>query len=110
MLLGSLPPCTLAAQYVEWRLAYEDAHPAEESAEPDEEFVRENEVFEQAIRQAREQDDSRLLEELENLTAVDSARWIRERADLAPFVEIMLAECPDEVEELMRRNQQRGQQ
>jgi len=104
--LADLPPCTLAAEYVEWRLAYEEEHPADATSEPSDEFVSENEIFEQAIRRAREASDSHLLEELEDLTAIDSARWIRERADLGPFVQVMLAECPEEIEVLMQRSVQ----
>ncbi len=101
--LAALPPCRLAAEYVEWRLAFEDQYPtAGTSGSAAEEFVRENEVFEQAVRQAREESESQVLEALEDLTAVDSERWIRERGDLAPFVEVMLAECRAEVEHLFR--------
>ena len=101
--LAALPPCRLATDYIEWRLAFEDQNPtAETSASAVEEFVRENEVFEQAGRRAREKLESRVLEALEDLTAVDSERWIRERGDLTPFVEIMLAECRADVEHLFR--------
>jgi hypothetical protein len=101
--LAALSPCRLAAQYVEWRLAFEERYPGAEIPESGAgEFLRENEVFEQAVRKAREQSASRVLAALERLTAIDSASWIRERGDLAPFVEVMLAECPDEVEGLVR--------
>ena len=101
--LAALPPCRLAAEYVEWRLAFEDQYPAAEtSGSAAEEFALENEVFEQAVRQAREESESRVLEALENVTAVDSERWIRERGDLAPFVAVILAECRAEVEGLVR--------
>ncbi len=104
--LAALPPCLLAAEYAEWRLAFEDQFPtAETSGSAAEEFVRQNEVFEQALRQAREKLESPVLEALEDLTAVDSERWIRERGHLAPFVEVMLAECRAEVEHLFRGSQ-----
>ena len=107
--LAELPPCRLAAEYVEWRLAFEDQYPsAETSGSVPEEFVRENEVFEQAVRQAREESESRVLEALEDITALDSEPWIRERGDMAPFVEVMLAECREEVEDLLRGSQQPG--
>ncbi len=100
--LAALPPCRLAADYIEWRLAFEDQFPtAESSGSAAEEFVLENEVFEQAVRQAREESESRVLEALEDITAVDSERWIRERGDLAPFVELMLTDCREEVQHLL---------
>jgi hypothetical protein len=101
--LASLPPCRLAAQYAAWRLAFEDEHPGGEPAgASSEEFEQQNELYESAARRARESDDSRVLEELENITAVDSEPWIRQRGDLSPFVQVMLADCPDEVEALMQ--------
>ncbi len=53
-------------------------------------------------RQAREKLESPVLEALEDLTAVDSERWIRERGDLDRFVAVILAECGAEVEGLVR--------
>jgi len=107
--LAALPPCRLAVDYAEWRLAFEDQHPTfEASGSAAEEFARENEVFEQAVRQAREDSPSRVLEALEDLTAVDSESWIREPGDMDSFVEVMLAECREEVEELMRRSEGSG--
>lgn len=100
--LASLPPCRLAAEYVKWRLAFEERHPAEElTGSAAETFANESEVFEQAVRRAQRVSQSRLLQELEDLTAIDSARWVREEGDIDAFVEIMLSECPDEVEGLM---------
>ena len=101
--LAALPACELAAEYAAWRLAFEDQHPAEEpSGEAAAEFERENETFEQAGRQARETADSPVLEALENITALDPEPWIRERGDLTPFVDIVLTECRDEMEALIR--------
>lgn len=101
--LASLPPCELAVRYAGWRLAFEDEHAG---TEPDgaaaEEFEEQNELFESAARRARESNDSRVLEELENITAIDSEPWIRQRGDLSPFVQVMLADCPDEVQTLMQ--------
>ena len=100
--LGSLPPCQLAAEYMKWRMAFEESHPeGERTGSAAEDFVDESEVFEQAVRRAQGVSQSRLLEELESLTTVDSARWVREGRDTDPFVEVLIAECPDEVEELL---------
>jgi|TARA_B100002003_G_scaffold197217_1_gene187626 hypothetical protein len=100
--LASLPPCRLAAEYVEWRLAFEESNPAQElTGSAAETFVDESEVFEQAVRSAQRVSQSRLLQELEDLTAIDSTRWIREEGDIDSFVEVMLTKCPDEVEGLM---------
>ncbi|MGD8329583.1 MAG: hypothetical protein PVJ49_09100 [Acidobacteriota bacterium] len=104
--LAALPPCELAARYAAWRLAFEDQHAGvEPTGSAAEEFEQQNELFESAARRARESNDSRVLEELENITAVDSEPWIRQRGDLSPFVQVMLADCPDEVEALMQDNQ-----
>jgi hypothetical protein len=104
--LGSLPPCSLAAEYMGWRLAFEDEHPeAEVTGSAAEHFIKESEVFERAVRVARSGSQSRLLEELEALTTVDSAGWVRGGGDIDSFVEIMLSECPDEVQELISRGQ-----
>ena len=100
--LGSMPPCQLAAEYMKWRMAFEESHPeAERTASAAEDFVDESEVFEQAVRRAQRVSQSRLLEELESLTTVDSTRWVREGRDTGPFVEVMIAQCPDEVEGLL---------
>lgn len=100
--LASLPPCRLAAEYVQWRLAFEERHPAEElTGSAAESFADESEVFEQAVRRAQRVAPSSLLQELEDLTVVDSARWVREEGDIDSFVGMMLAKCPDEVEGLM---------
>lgn len=101
--LAALPSCKLAAEYASWRLAFEgergDAEPTGAAAE---EFVQQNELFERAVRRALEDRDSVVLESLEDLTAVDSARWIREPGNIDAFVRVMLAECPEEIEALMR--------
>lgn len=100
--LAELPPCALAAEYARWRLAFEEQHPAaERTGDTDPEFVEQNELFEQAVRQAREDSDSPVLEVLEDLTAIDSASWIREPGNIDAFVQVMLTECPEEVEKLM---------
>ncbi len=100
--LGSMPPCQLAAEYMKWRLAFEESHPeAELTGSAADDFVDESEVFEQAVRRAQRVSQSRLLEELESLTTVDSTRWVREGRTTDPFVEVMIAECPDEVEGLL---------
>ena len=99
--LGSLPDCRLAAEYLAWRLAFEDSHPAELTGSDAEEFIDESEVYERAVQLAQVRSQSVLLQELESLTTVDSARWIREGGDTDPFVEVMLSKCPDEVEGLI---------
>ena len=102
--LASLPPCRLAAEYVSWRLAFEEQQPlAGRTESAAEEFIHESEIFEQAIRRARDESESRVLAELESVTAIDSARWIHEPSNMDPFVQVMLAECPDEVEEILGR-------
>lgn len=100
--LASLPPCRLAAEYMRWRLDFEEAQPAtggEESAP--ESFIARSEMFEDAARRAQRDSPSPLLEALEAVTMIDSARWVRRQGDIDAFVEVMLAECPDEVRELL---------
>ena len=100
--LASLPPCRLAAEYMEWRLAFEEARPATETpGSAPQDFIDRSEVFEEAARRAQRDSQSRLLEELESLTTVDSAGWVRGGGDIDDFVEIMISECPDEVRELI---------
>jgi hypothetical protein len=104
--LADLPACRLAADYMEWRLTFEDEHPEEELTEAEASaFAGESEVYEQAVRRALDDSPSQLLEELATLTAVDSTRWVREEGNFEPFVQIMLLECPAEVEELVSRGQ-----
>ena len=100
--LASLPPCRLAAEYLKWRLDFDDLHPEDEITGPvAENFVNESEVFEQAARSARRVSQDRLLQKLEALTAIDSRRSVYEKADTAPFIEVMISKCPNEVEGLI---------
>lgn len=99
--LASLPPCRLAAEYMQWRLDFEEAQPAAEAESVPESFISRSEVFEEAARRARRDSPSPLLEALEAVTTIDSARWVRREGDIDAFVEVMLAECPDEVRELL---------
>ncbi len=100
--LASLPPCGLAAEYVKWRLVFEERHPAGElTGSAAEDFVGESEVFERAVRRAQRASQSRLLEELEALTTIDSTRWVRGGGDIDSFVQVMISECPDDVQGLI---------
>ncbi len=98
--LASLPPCRLAAEYMKWRMAFEEAQPSAEST-GDDRFVDQSELFEKAVRQAPRDAQPVLLDELESLTTMDSAVWVRGGGDINAFVDVMLAECPDEVRELL---------
>jgi len=105
--LASLPPCRLAAEYMRWRLDFEEAHAAAADVESvPESFIARSEMFEEAARRAQRDSPSPLLEALESVTMIDSARWVRREGDIDAFVEVMLAECPDEVRELLGGGEQ----
>jgi len=63
--LASLPPCRLAAEYMKWRMAFEEAQPSAEST-GDDRFVDQSELFEKAVRQAPRDAQPVLLDELES--------------------------------------------